>query len=61
MANMNIGYRDYADVCDSAARSGLCCRNCYGSGPRINGYCIDCLHECKQCDCVDKTGPEHGE
>lgn len=57
----DIGYSDYGDVCDSAVRSGLCCRNCYGTGPLRGGYCISCLHECKKCECEEKTGEDHGE
>jgi hypothetical protein len=40
----NIGYRDNADICDSAARSGLCCPNCYGTGHK------DCTGEVEPCE-----------
>ena len=42
-----IGYKDYADICDSAVESGMCCSNCYGTGPRAPGSkrCIDCEDE----------------
>lgn len=56
----DIGYGSYQDLYDLAANTGLCCKNCYATGPLRDGYCIPCLHECHQCECAEKTGEDHG-